>query len=157
MIEVREVEDDDEVEYLEANHAVRFVAGWRHTNHEAFQRGESLEREPFYETTPFERWGETHCITAAACAAAEHANDVLATDEVSGGIMSGVEGEGRVAFVSIETCLDRHGELVQEPSVEFDALVAATPAAVDATYHLADLEHQMDVPVYAQHHVLRNE
>lgn len=148
---------DRDVEFLEADDAVRYVAGWRHADHDAFVRDESLEREPFYETTPFERWGESQCIRAAATAAADHANDELDTDEVTGGITSRVEGAGRVAFVSIETCLDREGELVHEPSVEFDALVAATPATVDATYRLDDLEHRMEVPVCAEHHVLREE
>lgn len=157
-IEVEEVEDEDrDVEYLEADDAVRYVAGWRHANHEAFVRGESLERKPFYETTPFERWGETRCIRTAATAAADHANDLLCTDEVSSAITALVPGEDRAAIVSISTTLDRTGVLVHEPSVEFDALVAATPASVDVSYRLADRKYQMAVPVYASHDVCREE
>lgn len=105
-IEVDEVEDEDrDVEYLGADDAVRYVAGWR------------------------------------------HANDELDIDEVDGGVSSGPEGEGRVAFVAITSGLSRSGVLVHEPSVEFDALVAVTPATVAATYRLDDREYRMAVPV----------
>lgn len=156
-IEVREIEDDEDVEYIDEDHSVRYVAGWRHTNHEEVQEGEPPEREPFYDTTPFERWGETQCLTAAARAAAEHVNDELDTDEVSSGITSLVDGEDRAAIVTVQTILDRGGEPVHETSVEFDALVATTPATVGVTYRLDDQEYQVDAPVYARYDVLQQD
>lgn len=156
-IEVQEIEDDANVEYIEGDHAVRYVARWRHTNHEEVQEGDPPEREPVYERTPFEDWAKIQCFTAAARVGAEHANDELGTDEVSGGITNSIEGEDIVAVVSVETILDRDGEPVSETSVEFDALVAATPATVHVTYHLDDQEYQLDAPVYARSHVLQQE
>lgn len=156
-IEVEEIEDDEEVEYIEGEHAVRFVAGWRHTNHEEIREGEPPELEPFYETTPFDRWAVIQCTSAAARAAAEHVNDELGTDEVGSGISNSVEGEHLAAIVSVRAILDRDGEPVHETSVEFDALVAATPATVQVTYLLDDQEYQMNAPVYARYSVLQQE
>lgn len=154
-IEVREVEDDENITYIEESNAVRYVAGWRHTNQTEVEEGEPPEREPVFETTPFERWGETQCLSAAAQAAAEHVDDELDIDEVSGGITSTVEGEGRTAIVSVEAVLDRGGEVVHTPTVEFETLVAATPATVEATYVLGEQEYALSVPVYARYSVLR--
>lgn len=165
-IEVREVEDDEDVEYVESNDAVRYVAGWRYVDREeeetdgADEQNETREdgppeREPVFETTPFERWGETQCLSAAGTAAAEHVNDELGTDEVGGGITATVEGEDRAAFVSVETVLDRGGNVVRESDVEFEELVAATPATVEATYVLGDREYELAAPVYAEYTVMR--
>lgn len=154
-IGVDAIEDDEDVEYIEGDHIVRYVAGWRHTNHQAVTEGAHPEREPFFETTPFERWGESQCLAAAGRAAAAHANDELDTDEVGNGVTLLGDGDDRAAFVVIETTLDRTGELVHAPSVEFGALVASTPADVDVTYHLGDQEYRMDAPVYARHDVCK--
>jgi hypothetical protein len=153
-IEVRTVEDDENVQYIEERDAVKYVAGWRHTNQTEMAEGDPPEREPIFETTPFERWGETQCLSTAAQTAAKHVNDELDTDEVSGGITSAVEGEDRTAIVSVETVLDRNGTVVHEPDVEFEALVAATPATVDATDALDEVEYELTVPVYARFSVL---
>lgn len=156
-IEVEEIEDDETVEYVEEDHAVRYVAGWRHTNHGDVEEGEPPEREPFYETTPFERWGRTQCLTAAGHAAAEHVNDELGTEEVGSGISNDVAGEDLAAYVSVRTVLDRDGEPVRETSVEFDALVAATPETVHVSYHLDDQEYRLGASVYARYDVLQEE
>lgn len=167
-IEIREVEDDEDVEYVEEDDAVRYVAAWRHVDREAEktdvadEQNETREdgppeRDPVFETTPFERWGETQCLSAAGTAAAEHVNDELDTDDVGGGITATVEGEDRAAFVSVETVLDRGGEVVHEPDVEFEELVAATPATVDVTYVLGEREYELAAPVYAEYTVLRND
>jgi hypothetical protein len=163
-VEIREVEDDENVEYV-ADDAVRYVAAWRHVDQaEKTERTDEEdreepngteedgppEREPVFETTPFERWGETQCLSAAARAAAERANDELGTDEVGGGITATTEGEDRAAFVSVETVLGRDGEVVRESDVEFEELVAATPATVEATYVLGDREYELAAPVYAE-------
>lgn len=153
-VETRVVESDDDVEYLPDEHAVRYVARWRNEG-----RGEDGEptREPEYETTPFEDWAEVECIEAAGRAAAEHAGAALGASDLGSAISSGVEGEALAAVVAVETELDRDGEVVREPAVGFDELVAATPASVDATYVIAEETHTMDAPVYVRHSVLRQE
>lgn len=152
---VQETEDDDYVEYIEEKHAVRYVARWHHTNSDAVQKGAFPEREPLFETTPFERWCETQCLSTAARAAAKQVNDELDIEEVDGGITLLGSGEDRAAFISVETVLNRNGEPVHEPSVSFDTLVTATPATVEVTYHLGGQDYQMDAPVYAEHSVLQ--
>lgn len=154
-VEVREVESDENVEYIEESNAVRYVAGWRHTNQTEIEEGEPPEREPLFETTPFQHWGETQCLSVAAGAAAEHVNDELDTDEVSGGVTSTVEGEDRTAIVSVETVLDRDEKVVHSPDVDFETLVAATPATVEATYVLGEHEYELGAPVYARYSVLQ--
>lgn len=157
-LSVRKVEDDDEVTYLEDEGAVEYVAAWRHANHDAVENGsEAPTREPVHETTPFDEWAETQCHSAAARAAAEHANDELDTDAVGGGISAAVEGHDLAAVVSVSTVLDREGDVVSETDVDFEALVAATPATVTATYVLDGREHEQSVPVYARYRVLRQQ
>lgn len=156
-LEAVEVEDDEEVTYVEDEHAVRYVAAWQYTNRDEVDEGEPPEREPVYETTPFEQWAKTQCTSAAARTAAEHVNEQLDTDEVGGGITSAVDGQDLVAVVSVQTILDRDGDPVSETSVTFDALVAATPANVRVTYRLDSQEYQLTVLVYAQYRVLQQE
>lgn len=155
-LEVRDVEDDETVEYVAEDDAVRYVAAWRQTNPEERTDGEPPDREPIYETTPFERWGETQCLSAAARVAAKHVNDELDTDDVGGGITSAVAGEDRAAFISVRAVLDRNGNVVHVPDVEFEGLVSATPTTVEATYVLDHREYELDAPVYALYRVLQH-
>lgn len=153
-IETRAVEDE-EVEYRPDEDAVRYVARRRHTNHEEVEDGEPPEREPVYETVPWEEWAATQCRSAAGSAAAEHANAALGTDDVGGGITAGIEGRDVAAFVSIQTVLDWDGDVVHEPDVGFEALVGATPRTVHATYVLDGQEYVLDAPVYAEYSVMQ--
>lgn len=161
-VAVRETEDDENVEYLAASNAVRYVAARRarpaaRGGTDAGERHEAdaPAREPVFRTVPVERWGETRCLAAAARVAAAHAGEELGTDEPTGGVVAAVEGAERVACLSVTTVLDGDGALVHDPGVAFDALVAATPASVDATYVLDGREVHRDVPVYARHEVIR--
>lgn len=152
-LETTEVETDDEVEYLEEDDEVRYVAAWRHTNRDAVEEGEPPEREPVYETTPFDRWSETQCLSAAATAASEYVAEELGIEGIAGGITSRIDDADvdRAAIVTIHTSLDRDGDLLSTPDVSFEDLVAATPATVRARYELEDRSAKMDVPIYAQH------
>lgn len=157
-IDVRAVERDDEVEYLPETEAVRYVAAWRHANHDEVANGSAPPtREPVYETTSFEDWAATRCSSAAASAAADHANDALDTDAVGGGIASAVPDHALAAVLVVGTTLDREGNVVGESDVAFEALVDATPRTVTATYVLADREHERAVPVFARYEVLQQD
>lgn len=58
---------DPDPRYDGSRDAVRIVAAYRHTNHEAVANGsEPPTREPLYEWLPFERWAETECASVAA-------------------------------------------------------------------------------------------
>lgn len=154
-IEVEEVEDDENVEYIREEDSVRYVAGWLTMNEPDSHEGDPPERVPSYETTPFECWGETQCLEVAANAAADHVNTELDTDGVGGGITSTVEGEDRVAIVSVESVLDREGKIVEETDVEFGALVSATPVSVKVTYRLDGQEYELETSVYARSAVIQ--
>ena len=157
-LDVRSVEDDPDVEYRPEEGVVRYVAAWRHANEEAVENGsEAPTREPVYETAPFEEWAGTRCISVAARAAAEHASEQLGTTAVGGGVSNAVDGEDLAAVVSVSSVLDREGNVVSGTDVDFEALVAETPATVTTTYVLAGREHEVDVPAYAQHRVLKQQ
>lgn len=153
-VEVVEQDEEGENTTLTDDGAVRYVAGWRHTNHEEVEAGEPPEREPFYETTEWERWAEIQTRHAAAREAAEHAAAELGVEEgISSGSSSRVVDDGSVAVVSTTTTLDREGEVVGEPPVAFEDLVAATPRSVEATYVLEDREYTTTQPIYVRHSV----
>ncbi|KAB1198016.1 MULTISPECIES: hypothetical protein [Haloferax] len=157
-VTAREVEDRDHITYVPENDTIQYVAAWRHTNHEEVEAGEKPKREAVYDTISFDEWAERRCVFAAARAAADHVRselDVAESRSISGGVSSRVEGEESAAVVESVEAYDRDGNLVHETGVEFEALVAATPKTVTATYVFGDRETRLDVPIYARHVVLQ--
>lgn len=159
-LDVHDTEDDEDVEYLPDKHEVRFVAAYRYPSREeaenAREQGETPDREPQYDTTPADRWGKQQCRSAAAKAAAEHVQDELDTEEVSGAVTSGITDENEAVTVNTRTHLDRECKVVSDTDVEYEELVAATPRTVAASYELDEFKYQLDVPVFASHRVLHN-
>lgn len=151
---VRTEEDDENVE-LTGNGTVRFVAAWRGTTPTDGQGSDGPpEREPVYETTPWEDWVELRTVPAAQRKAAAYAAEELGVDGLSGATSAAIDGgEGLDAVVSTTTMLNRDGDVVSEPKVAFEDLVAATPRAVDVTYVLDDREYETTVPIYVRHSV----
>lgn len=156
-VDVRVVEDDPEVEYVPEEGVVRYVAKRRRSNPDATGDGDPPERDPVYETMPFGKWAARRARSAAAGAAADHVASELDVADVAGGTTSSVEGEDTVAVVSVTTVLDRSGDVVRRAGVEFEDLVAATPASAGATYVLGERELSLVTSVYARHRVLRQE
>lgn len=140
-LEVRTEEDDEHVEYLDDDKEVRFVGAVGPT-------GEDGERRRRYETTSWERWGEMRCLSAAGDAAADHVAEERGLDVVGSGLTSRVDGHDRAAFVSVYD--PGLGDEDAEPSVEFDAVVAETPATVDVTYVLEDRTYEMEAPMFVR-------
>jgi hypothetical protein len=155
--EIREVEANETVEHVEEEDAARFVSAHRIANPEEHGEGVPPEREPVFETVQFQRWAETRSLSAVADAAAVHVNDELGTDEVRGGIGRTVEEDGVVPVVAIGTEFDQNGAVVSEPTVDFDVLVATTPATADVTYRLDDREYELETPVYSEHEVVQQQ
>lgn len=149
------VEDDEHVTYVPSEDSVRFVAAWRHTNHEEVEDGAKPEREPVYDTTPYEQWAQTECHFVAARAAADHVRNEFGTDDISGGVTSTIEGEDLAAVVSISSVLDRDGAVRDEPEIDFEQLVSATPKNVHSTYVLGEKESELTVPVYVREMVMQ--
>jgi hypothetical protein len=147
----------DEVEYLPEDDAVRYVAAWVHADHEAFVSGTNTEREPRYETTPFEQWAPTECAHAGAKRILEVARERLerGSDEVRYGVTT--EDGTKVIHVEYSTVVGRDGTVTSEPTVDHDELVAATPASVTATVSLGGRTHTETVPVWVHHSVERLE
>lgn len=158
-LDVHDTEDDEDVEYLPDEHEVRFVFAYRSPPREereaAREQGETPEREPQYDTTPADRWGKQQCRSAAAKAAAAHVQDELDTEEVAGGVTSGITGDNEAVTVNTRTHLGRECNVVSDTDVEYKELVAATPRTVAASYELDEFEYQMDVPVFARHRVIQ--
>ena len=134
----------DEVEYLSDSHEVRYVAMYRRVGPP--ERG-SQSREPVYETIPFRRWGRNRCASMGASRVGEVVREATGERKaISAGVFE--QDDGRAISVKLVTTLGRSGEVVSEPSVAFDDLVAVTPRSVDATVRLADQEHAETVPVW---------
>ncbi|MFP8957816.1 hypothetical protein ACLI4Y_13910 [Natrialbaceae archaeon A-CW3] len=133
-LEVRHVEDNEHVEYLEDDE-VRYVAAWGPSD-------EDGERQPSqFATSSWERWGETRCLPAAAEVAADHVADELegSVDGIGHGITGRVPDRDRAAIVT-----------VRDDSIGRDEVAAITPATVDATYVLEERTFEMSVPIYVQ-------
>ncbi|ELZ79478.1 hypothetical protein KU306_02985 [Haloferax larsenii] len=157
-ISTRTVEDDENVSYLPQEDAVRYIAGWQRTNDEEAEHRETSKREPVYETTPFERWGETQCLSAGAQAAATYVQESLSHDDtVRAGVMNIGKDEDRVAFVAVRAVLDRNGDVISNPTIDFPTFVTMTPRSVDVTYALGEQEFEHTVPVYARKRVVQQQ
>ena len=154
----RTVEDED-LEYLPETDEVRYVAAYRHTNHEEVENGSKPEREPVYETVPFDRWARTECLSIGA----KGVNDALdeRLDGETEGISAGFgridgESESRIG-VWIETALNRAGEITATPSSGFEEVVAATPRTVEVTFSFAGEERTCTEPVFVREVTVQEE
>ncbi|MFC7069532.1 hypothetical protein [Halobaculum lipolyticum] len=121
------------VEYVEGENAVRYLAR---------QGGGAGE----YETTPWEQWARTQCVSAARDPAMDSVSEEL-------GISVGGSVHATSVSVAIETVVEGN-RVVREPGVEFEDLVAATPRTVRVTYTLDSETYTDDVDVYAEHRVI---
>lgn len=158
-LDVHDVEDDEDVEYPPEKHVVRFVAAYRYPSREeaeeAREQGDTPEPEPQYDTTHADRWGKQRCRGAAAIAAAEHVQEELDTENISGGVTSGLTDDNEGVTVSTRTTLARECDVVYDTDVDYEELVDATPRTVSASYEMVGFEYGMDVPVFARHMVER--
>lgn len=138
---------------------MRYVAAHRYPSREeaeeARERGETPEREPQYDTTPADRWGKQRCRSAAAITAAGHVQEELDTEDISGGVTSGLTEDNEGVTVSTRTTLDRECDVVYDTDTDYEELVAATPRIVSASYEMDEFEYEMEVPVFARHTVER--
>lgn len=140
----------DDLEYVESNDTVRYVAGWR-TNHS----GETPTRKPVYSTISFERWVETECASAAA----KRVSEVL-TERLGGndeGIATGVTTETgeKTALVEHQTRLDPEGDLISEPSVSFQRVKQVAPEQVVVELTFAGRTRTCEVPVTTRESTIR--
>ena len=157
------VEDDPDVEYLPDEDAVRYVAYWTSGEGDTPKRTDSAGRRAIYETVPFDEWAGTQLLHVTATAAATHVRGELDADTVGAGVgTGGGDREETIAYVSVTTVLNREGEVAvgsggesMDPDIEFDALVAATPATVTARYRLDGESVERGVPMYAVHRVMQ--
>jgi hypothetical protein len=149
-ISVETTVERDDIEYRETDDAIRYVARWVRTSPEAVERGEPPEREPRYETIPFERWARTECAHVGA----QSVLDVLRThlgdgaEHLSAGVTT--EDSTKVIHVSLVTTLGRDGSLLSEPTVSFERVVAKTPESVAVTITIDGRQYASTVPVYVE-------
>lgn len=154
---VHTTEDDETVEYVEETDSVRYVGGWRRPSDGELK--DSTDRLPIFESTPYTRWSETKCVQGAAEAAAEYVNKQLDTDEAKWGISVAITDERRIdAVVWVLAAMYSPDEtLIHETTLDFETVVAATPATVTASYLLSDHERELVVPIYTRFNVFNQE
>lgn len=154
-VTVERTVDDEELEYLEATDEVRYVAAYRHTNHDEVENASKPEREPVYETTPFERWGETECAHAAALEVGDIIENAFDGGANTSPGVTTRDGK-KVVEADYHTHLDRDGDVISKPSVEFERVVEVTPRSVTATVSLEGHEHADTVPVFVRRATIQN-
>jgi hypothetical protein len=156
-ITVERTVTDDGLSYLNETDEVRYVAAYRHTNHDEVANGSKPEREPVYETTPFDEWARTECASVAAKAVHETLEERLgrSLDGVSPGVAA--HADRLVVAVAHTVTRDRDGDVEHRPNVGFDRLVSVTPASVDATVTFEGHRHSGTVPVRVRHVAIRYE
>jgi hypothetical protein len=152
-VSVERTVTDPDLTYLSEQHAVEYVAAYRHVG----TPGDGPPtREPVYETMPFERWGRTECASVAADVVADHL-DARTDGSPSVGFGTAPAGDGLAATVNLTTTLDRDGDVVFTPDASFHPTVAATPRAVTATVVLSGESHTETVPVWVRELVQQQE
>lgn len=155
-VEVTTAVERDEIEYVEGNGTVRYVAAYGSKDPEGDDETPP-EREPIYEHRPFEEWAETECVSAGSRRVHEAMTDRL--DGEAEGVSAGMgreDGE-MVVRVAHETILDRDGDVVSEPSVPYERVEAVAPERVEATVTLAGRSHSCTVSVTTREMEIRQE
>ena len=156
---VEKTVEDENLEYIEETDEVRYVAGWRAPSDEAIENGSKPEREPVYDTVPFERWARVECLSIGAKAVYGALGERL--DGGTKGLSVGfgrVEGQSESRIhVSVETLLDREGDVISEPSVEFEEIVAATPRTVEVTFSFAGKERSCTEPAFVNERTIQEQ
>lgn len=140
---------DEEVEYAESNGTVRYVASWMDNEDEEYREAEETKHIPLFEQPSFEDWNEAQCLLTVGRAAADHVNNELDTDEVNGEMRVAENGNRTAAVSMVSTLFDQNGNVVEEADIEFETLVATTPASFKATYLLDTQKHEIEGPIYA--------
>ena len=93
-----------------------------------------------------EHWLEVECPHVAGRYLADLLNERL-DDSTSVG--AGIVSSGKL-FVRRYVEANRDGDIISSPTVEFKAILDATPKYVDATVTLDDFEHTCRPPVYVE-------
>lgn len=119
----------DSVEYVEATNSVRYSKS----------------------TESFEEWARRNCVIVGSDAVMPAIDERIHTPIE--GVGKGVRGLafGLVITVDHTIARDRDGEILSEPNMELDELVAVAPEFVTATVILEGQEYTRDVPVVVGH------
>ncbi|WP_135663710.1 hypothetical protein [Halorhabdus rudnickae] len=149
--------DRSEITYYPDNDTIRYVAAYRHTNHEEVPNGtETPDREPVYEFVPVEEWLAVQAPYAGADAVHERVTSRLeGTHSLSTGV-SATDNGTRVT-VATRTLLSRDGEILASPDVTFDRVQTVTPTNVTMTIDIGEHSLTHTYPVEVQRMVVQQE
>ncbi|WP_135855143.1 hypothetical protein [Halorussus salinus] len=130
-------------EYLPDDHAIRYVA-YRSVDDE-----DPPERESAYKTMSFERWAKAECASLGQQRVTEVVESRLEEGQHVGFACGQYDGDCHDLAVKVErsTMRDRDGNILSEPTIEYDDLRDITPTSVTATIRYAGLEHTETFPV----------
>jgi len=135
---------DPDLDYLPDEHAIKYPAYYERVG----TPGDGPPtRTTIYETTPFEDWAVTECASAGAKKVGSVVRSAVDGDpNLSVGITT---RDDEIAISTRQTTTkNREGEVVSEPTVPFDRVVAVTPRTVTAMVHLEDQSHTATIPVW---------
>lgn len=145
-VAVEETVTDGDLTYLPDEDAVQYVTGQRVTNADAVEKGAPPEREPVYETVPFDEWAAVESAGVAAGHVSEFARDVFGRDvRLRASAVSRADGKV-VTLDFVSTCY-ADGE-TRAPSLTLDGVADLTPSAVTVSVSLDGRTSEQTVPVF---------
>lgn len=148
----------EDVRYFAGNDTIRYVAGWRHANHEAVvEEGAPPVREPVYEYTPVEDWVATHAADVGAGAVRRALPRRLGVSEP--GVSVGFGGRDGERYVIVErtTLRNREGTVIAESNVSYAGVVAAAPRSVTVSLSVGNRSYGRTYPVRVENVTLHQQ
>lgn len=141
----------EDVRYFPENDTIRYVAAWRHANHEeVVEEGVPPEREPVYEYIAFEEWTEFHAPDVGREAVSTGLLRRLDGADRGVSVAVGVRNAERRVIVKRVTTKDREGRVVGEPNVSYARLVAVSPRNVTVRLAVGDRRYERTYPVVVE-------
>jgi hypothetical protein len=145
-IATEETVTDDQYEYVESNDTVRYPA--------TMSGGEVAS----YGYTPFDEWSETEGASVGSMAVLDRLETRLeSTASIGGGFGRRDDADGLAVSVTYATLQDREGNVIDEPEVPVERVLAETPRAVEAQVEFAGRSGSHSYPVVVWNTVLQQE
>lgn len=145
-IATEETVTDDDYEYVESNDTVRYPA--------TMSGGEVSS----YGYSPFEDWTETEGASVGSTAVLDRLESRLeSTASIGAGFGRRDDADGLAVSVTYETLKNRDGEVIDEPEVPVERVLAETPRAVEAQVEFAGRSASHSYPVFVWNTVLQQE
>ena len=147
----------EEIEYVEENDTVRYVAAYGNPDETEGEDGSAPEREPIYETIPFGEWAEVECASVGSDRVWDAMVERL-DGETEGISVSITREDGEPAIlVGHQTRLNRDGDVISEPNVSYKHVKRVAPESAEVVLTLDGRTRSCVVPVTTREAEIREQ